>query len=46
MKKIAKNKSEECWVEKVINDKDHELYIKWKGYNTIVLLTVGLIKKR
>ena len=43
-KRIAKNKSKKFRVGKVIKRKGDKLYVKWKGYDRIALLTVGLIK--
>ena len=43
-KRIAKNKTKKFRVGKVIKRKGDKLYVKWKGYDRIALLTVGLIK--
>ena len=43
-KELQKTNQKEFRVEKVIKRKGDKLYVKWKGYER-VLLTVGLIKK-
>ena len=43
-KELEKKNKKEIRVGKVIKRKGDKLYVKWKGYDRIALLTVGLIK--
>ena len=42
-KRIAKNKSKEFRIEKIIKEKGNKLYVKWKGYDNSLI--VGLTKR-